>query len=316
MNGKNLNVHYRRNAYSKKRIKVILAIVGALVAILVALFLIIGGVLKNKVEDDKQNSEDQTANITDEPVAHAEVGSVNGYGISLSGLTTSLISEKTQAISRSDGDNVVFVARDESGKEIYKSALAENLGKQSASSSFVEASDIASRAANRGLSASAILPIHSFDVKNDLERAAELFYDATICAELYREGADDVLITLKGKKITEDNLEELLRFSDWVKELEGDVVLGIAISRELLESEDAEVTVAKLWEKYDFLALDLTDVKSANDISQNGESNEMQFYLLMYKMRVLLPELEEDELEEYVSVLGAMNVNNWQTIVY
>lgn len=314
VNGKNLNVHYRRNAYSKKRIKFILIIAAVLVAILAVLFLIIGGALKGKVDEDKQKGENQTTPNADEVTVHTEVPSVNGYGISLSGITTSAISDKAQQISRDDGDNLVFITRDDSGKELYRSTLAENMGKQS-TSQYIDVTDIGTRASNRGLTASAIVPIYSFGIKSDLERAAELFYDAAICAELYREGADDVLISLEGTDIDEDNVDELLRFSDWVKDLDSEVVLGIAITRDLLESEEAEVTVAKLWEKYDFLALDLTELQKAEDISKNGESNEVQFYLLMYKMRVLLPDVPTEELEAFVSALGAMNVDNWQTVV-
>ena len=315
MNGKNLNVRYRRNTYAKTRLKVILAIVGGLAAILLILFLAVGGSLKNKVEDNNKNDDPITDAGVDDSLPHRQALQVNGYGLSLSGLTQSGASDKALEVSKAGGDNISFIARDEAGKELYKSALATDMGKQSSGTSYIDVTDIASRAKNRSLSTSAILPVSSFSKKDDIQRASQLFYDAAICAELYREGASDVLVRLEDTKISEDNIDELLRLAEWVHDLDEEVVLGITVTRKLIESEGAEVMIAKLWEGFDFIALDLTDIKSADELSQNSEGDEIQFYLLMYKMRVLLPDLSGEELQSVVAALNSMNVDNWQTVV-
>lgn len=315
MNGKNLNVRYRRNTYAKTRLKVILAIVGGIVAILLVLFLVIGSSLKNKVDDNNKNDAPATEDNATEMNVRKEVRQVNGYGLSLLGLSTSGAYDKALEVSKADGNNISFVVRDNAGKELYKSALATDMGKQSSSTQYIDVTDIASRAKNRSLSASAIVPVYSFSKKDDIQRASQLFYDASICAELYREGASDVLVKLEGTKISDKNIDELLRLAEWVDDLDDEVVLGITVTRELIEAEDAEVIISKLWESFDFIALDLTDLKSAEELSQNSESDEMQFYLLMYKMRVLLPDLSGEEIESIVTSLNAMNVDNWQTVV-
>ena len=56
MNGRNLNVRYRRNEYAKKRNKVIAIIVTTIVVLLLASFLIVGGLLKMKVDNDRQHT--------------------------------------------------------------------------------------------------------------------------------------------------------------------------------------------------------------------------------------------------------------------
>ena len=314
MNGKNLNVRYRRNTYARTRLKVILAIVGGLAAILVILFLVIGGSLKNKLDDN--NSDTPTTDQAGVPSPERkEAIQVNGYGVSLSGLTSTGASEKALEISKAGGNNVSFTVRDEAGKELYKSALAADMGKQTSGAQYIDVTDIVSKAKNRSLSTSAIVPVYSFSKKDDIQRASQLFYDAAICAELYREGASDVLIRLEGTKISENNIDELLRLADWVHDLDGEAVLGITVTRQIIESENAEVIIARLWEKFDFIALDLSDLKTADELSQNSEGDEIQFYLLMYKMRVLLPDLSGEELESIVSALNAMNVDNWQTVV-
>ncbi len=311
MNGRNLNVRYRRNVYAKTRMKVIAIIAAVVVAVLLIAFLIVGGMLKNKVDDDRNNGgEAQTTNVdATQPQTNSQA--VKGYGISLSGVTTTKISDKATEIQKAGGSNMCFVTRDSSGKELYKSSLAQSMGKQS-SSDLIDVSDINSRAANKGLSVSAIVPVNAFSKKNDLERATQLFYDASVCAELYREGADDVLIKLEGTKVTDSNIEELLRVADWAKSLDSNVTIGVAITIDVIESESAEVIVGKLSEKYDFLALDLTGDKPWE--SNDANNSEMQFYLIMYKMRVLLPDASGAELSTMTDYLKKMGVENWQTV--
>ena len=311
MNGRNLNVRYRRNEYAKKRNKLILIIVSVVLVLLLAGFLIVGSLLKGKVDDDRQNAANDTVQNEQPEVPHANVGAVKGYGISLSGVTTTKISDKATEIQRAGGSNMSFVARDSSGKETYSSSLARSMGKQS-QTDLIDVSEINSRAANKGLTASAIVPVTAFSKKDDLERATQLFYDASVCAELYREGADDVLLKLEATEITESNLEELLRFSDWVKSLDNEVTIGIALTPAVLEKESAEVIIGKLWERYDFLALDLTAAKPWE--SSDAGNNEIQFYLLMYNMRVLLPDATGTELSVMTDYLKGMGVENYQTV--
>ena len=318
MNGKNLNVQYRRNSYAKKRIKVIAAIIGISLALLLILFLVIGGLLNDKVEDDKKEDSTRPVSDSEEKLPHAQLPSVKGYGISLSGITTSAISDKVSEISKADGSGINFVVRDADGKEIYDSSLAQSMGKQSSSNSYIEIGSIASRAANRGLRASAIVPVTAFSVKDDLERSVLLAYDAALCAEISRDGADDVLIRLQGSKVTEDSVDELVRLADTVKGIEDEALIGISLTREMLEEEGSEILVAKLWESFDFLAFDITDIDTEDDPKEFAEENvnsEMHYYLLRYNMRVLLPDVVGDDLEDMVSVLTDKGLSNWQTVI-
>ena len=314
MNGKNLNVRYRKNTYAKTRIKVVLAMLGIGLAVLLVLFLVVGGWLNKKLKGDDGNTVIHGSQNTNDVVERKEVSSVRGYGVTLSGATATVISEKASEIARVGGNNISFVVRDAAGNEIYNSTLAQSMGKQTAGS-YIDIGDIENRATGRGLSSSAIVPVYSFGKQNDIERAAQLFYDAAICVESSREGADDVLIKLEGTEITDENIDEVLRIAEWVKDLDENVVLGITLTRDFLCKEGVETLVGRLWEKYDFLSLDLTGMQSGESVSQDGSNNEIQFYLLMYKMRVLLPDLPAEELQGIIAELGSMNVDNWQTVV-
>ena len=103
-----------------------------------------------------------------------------------------------------------------------------------------------------------------------------------------------------------------MRFSDWVRSLDAEVTIGIAITPAVLEKDSAEVIVGKLWEKYDFLALDLTAAKPWESSGTSG--SEIQFYLLMYNMRVLLPDATGAELSLMTDYLKGMGVENFQTV--
>ena len=314
MNGKNLNVRYRKNTYAKTRIKVVLAMLGIGLAVLLVLFLVVGGWLNKKLKGDDGNTVIHGSQNTNDVVERKEVSSVRGYGVTLSGATATVISEKASEIARVGGNNISFVVRDAAGNEIYNSTLAQSMGKQTAGS-YIDIGDIENRATGRGLSSSAIVPVYSFGKQNDIERATQLFYDVSICVESSREGADDVLIKLEGTEITDENIDEVLRIAEWVKDLDENVVLGITLTRDFLCKEGVETLVGRLWEKYDFLSLDLTGMQSGESVSQDGSNNEIQFYLLMYKMRVLLPDLPAEELQGIIAELGSMNVDNWQTVV-
>ena len=317
MNGKNLNVQYRRNSYAKKRIKAIVAITTIVIIALVVVFFIVGKVLKNKVDgNNEEKSGAATTEVTDSLV-HAELPSVNGYGVSLLGLTEQAISDKLSAIAGLEGSGVNFVARNSSGEEIYSSSVAKNMGKQNASAGYVSVADIASKAKSRNLRVSAILPVSAFSVSDDLERSVLLAYDAAVCAELSREGADDVLISLGGSEVTKENIDELILFAENVKNIDADVLLGISLGRAMLEDEGSEVLVSKLWEAYDFLAYDISAPEADKDILTFAEESvnaEVHYYLLRYNMRILLPALEGTELEGVVGVIKGKGLSNWQTV--
>ena len=167
MNGKNLNVRYRRNTYAKTRIKIIVTVLGILAALAIVAFLVIGGMLGSKVDADRNGQASGETQDTENVTPRTEVAAVKGYGVTLSGATTTTISDKATEISKAGGSNISFVVRDSSGKELYSSALAQSMGKQSAGS-YIDITDVESKASAQGLSSSAIVPIYSFSKKDNI----------------------------------------------------------------------------------------------------------------------------------------------------
>ena len=86
----------------------------------------------------------------------------------------------------------------------------------------------------------------------------------------------------------------------------------------MLEDEGSEVIVSKLWDAYDFLAYDISEVEADKHVltfAEESINSEVHYYLLRYNMRILLPALDAAELEEVVGVIKGKGLSNWQTVV-
>ena len=317
MNGRNtggraLGVRYRNSSYVKKRAKVIVIICAVALALIALTLLIVGNVLRaNSVDKHEQ----PMGNENNTPVdAGSDVPSVNGYAMSLtsvnSGETT--INSYVSRAKNLGGDAISFAARDASGSELYSSALARNMGKQTGNTTV---KDINNRAGS--LRVSAGVSVSALGEKDAVYRSVLLAYDAGICAELYAGGVDDVFISLTKGKVNSESIEALLNFADSVKNIDSTVVLGLALSNEFFALSDADTLIDRLSEKYDFLLLDLTGTKTESDVAEyvRKSVDAAQLYVMMYEMRVLLPETDEETTESMLAALKAKSIDNWQVYI-
>ncbi len=315
MNGKNLNVRYRRQSqlYAKRRIKVIIAISAAVLAVLIAVFLIVGNLWRRKIEEGKNHTLENDTPATD---VVSTVPSVNGYALSLSGVNagTNTISAYVNRARGLGGNGLCFAARTSDGKELYSSSLAQSMGKQTASSGNVTLRNVVNGAGSLNLSAG--VDVTAFTESDAVKRSVALAYDAAICAELARGGVDDVFIRLSGvTSLSQTNLDELLRFVDTVKGIESTAKIGVALPKGFFSTQGADVIVDTLSESFDFLLYDITGYTSASGSATSYVSANIdpaQLYIMMYKMRVLLPTGEDSVIAEMVSALGTKSIKNWQ----
>jgi len=307
-----MGVRYRNSSYAKKRVKVIVIISAVVLALIAIILLVVGNILRANSEDKHEKPMGNENDIAVE--AGSDVPSVNGYAMSLSGVNAgeaTLNSYVTRA-KNLGGDTISFAARDASGNELYSSALARNMGKQSGKTTL---KDINSRAGS--LRVSAGVSVSAFSEKDAVYRSVLLAYDAGICAELFAGGADDVFIRLKNGKVNSESVEALLNFAVSVKNIDASTVLGLALPSEFFSLSDADTLIDSLSEKYDFLLLDLTEIKSGSDVAEYVKSSvdAAQLYVMMYEMRVLLPEADEETTEAMITALTAKSIDNWQVYI-
>ncbi|MGM9683551.1 MAG: hypothetical protein ACI3XQ_08125 [Eubacteriales bacterium] len=305
MNGKNLNVRYHRNSYARKKMRAIIIICAVALLTLALLLVVIGNILKNKTDNDTQqpNREPSSSDGQSEDV-HTSVPEVNAYDIPLSGLNSSLLSEKINAIKSAGGNAASLSLRGESGSELYSSDTAKKLGYQTASASLANLGDVTSRLSSENIYASGFLELKAFESPDDTVRSVMLAYDAAICAEAYRTGLRDVIV--RCPDISGEKVGDLLRLAESIRSIEPNCIIGISLTRDFLDSENSAEYVASLWDNYDFLAFDLTDCDIENPYSYVEDSvGGVLYYLLRYNMRLLLPSSDNEEITE--SILSALN---------
>ena len=320
MNGRNMGtrpkgVRYRNTSYAKKRAKVIIIIVAVVLAVVALTLLIVGNILRANSED---KHEKPMGNENDTVVdAGSDVPSVNGYAMSLAKVNSGDTAVSTYVTrARNLGGNAIsFAARDASGNELYSSELARSMGKQTAGSVKATLRDIDNRAG--ALRISAGVNVSALGEKSDIYRSVLLAYDAGICAELYAGGADDVFIRITKGSVNSDSAEALMNFAQSVKNIDGTAVLGLALTDEFFGLADADTLIDRLSDKYDFLLLDLTNVKAGSDVAEYVKSSvdAAQLYVMMYEMRVLLPEADEETTEAMITALTAKSIDNWQVYI-
>lgn len=311
--GKSMNVRYKRNSYARKRMKIIIAICALALVALAVILIIIGNTLKDK-SDGNLLLNDNTQNPSGtEPPPHASVGSVNGYAVSLEGLTSSDLYTRLSEIKKTGGNSVCYTVRADDGSEIFKSSVAQDNGKQAAGNDYISAKSLADRAEDRELHSSAVVDVYSFSEKDAAKRSVKLAYDAAIGAELAIGGIDDVIFRVSS--ISADNIEELCQVAESAKKIHSEAIIGISIPMDTLEGEGSEILIDRLWQSFDFLAFDMTkrpDKDADEYITKNVEA--AYYYLLRYNARVLLPSADTEALAEIIEALTAKNISNWQTV--
>ena len=315
MSGRGMSVRYRNTSYTKKRAKVIVIISAVALALIAIALLIVGNILRARSEEKYERPiGDQNDAVVE---AGSDVPAVNGYAMSLSNVNSGAVSVNTYVSSARNlgGNAICFAARDASGNELYASSLALSMGKQSGSGR-VTLRDIDNRAGS--LRTSACVGVSALGEQNSIYRSVLLSYDAGICAELFDGGVDDVFIKLTKGKVESENIETLLNFADSVKNIDSSVVLGIALTNDFFALSDADTLIDRLSEKYDFLLLDLSvDIPSGKDVTEYVKESvdAAQLYVMMYKMRVLLPEADSETAANMVATLKAKSIDNWQVYI-
>ena len=139
---------------------------------------------------------------------------------------------------------------------------------------------------------------------------------AAVVAEALRSGIDDILLIVPD--LTEAHLSEFYRFVDGIYQLCPEAILGLAIGQNIIDSTNSAAIIDSLIQKLSFLSLDLTNNNGTDPktyIEEKANKSEMHYNLIRYKMRVLIPELEDKQAQtELIEVLKSGGISNWQIL--
>lgn len=314
MSDKSFGVRYRQNAYARKRMKVIIIIAVSSVLVLALALMLIGNILKSKSESQIiLSGGDKDSNATMSTSPHASIGAVNAYAIALEGLSSSELSGKFEEIRGMGGNAVCFRVRNSDGRELYKSAVAQDFYRVSDTSSLILPERLSNKDGYNRLYSSACIDVYAFSEQDAARRSVKLAYDAAIGAELIASGFDDVIFRIP--EINADNIDEVVRIADTLKSIHPSAAVGVSFTRALVDAESSSELVARLWDSFDFISYDLALYKEGDAESFVVENTSAaHYYLLRYNARVLLPSVDEKTRAQMLKALSDKGITNWQIV--
>ena len=309
---RNRHVQYRRSIYRKRRIRTIVITVIVSIALLVALFLIIGNVFFDKTnEESPRNKHKETETVL--PSLPAEsVRQINGACVSLEGSLKS-VSSAISSCAQSGAKEISVRLNSSDGKLVHHSDIASRLGYSILGNGTISVSAIVQEADEYSLYVSGIYYVSSFAEDDELARSVKVAELATVISESLRAGLDEVI--LLAPDITAEQCSEIGHLISEIRAFVPEAVIGFALPDAIVGSADAEL-IDSLAMSTSFIALDLTRKKDSDPIAFAEErTGSMQYYLLRYKMRVLIPLSENtDTKAALIEAVESKGIHNWQTV--
>ena len=304
---------YRVRAYRRSWQNIVMIVLVVIVVLLVAFF-VIGNRLNDRDDVDVDNTMPSVSGTQDMPAQSIPLDySINGYAVNIAGISQSDFSDSVGAISLEGVSAISVNFTTSDGKLLYSSEVADSLGYQSDSQGLLSASAICSSATARGFFVSGYMSVNSHKESDGKIAAVKRSYEAAIACELIEKGVRDIVV--RCDKLRAEDIDAFASLGKAIKAINGEARVGIALSKEILSSEDSAIYVDKLKKAYGFICLDLSTPDDA-DVSAYVESSvsENQLYILRDNIRILLPVTDDETLEELKELLAANNVSNWQVV--
>ncbi len=312
MNRSRGRVSYRRRAYRKNRIKLIIGVVAAVLATVFIALVIAGNVIGDKVENNvtKRN---QKSNQT-EALPHGEVKKVLAYPVPIYVEGTSLLATRIKNAAEDGYTDACFFLDGADGTLCYNSEMAISLGKHVSKADMPTLQKAMTAFHDKDMHAVGMTHLSEFNTDDDLARSAAIGYYSALIAEALRSGVDDVMIFVG--EIPVERYAELRELARDVHRLCPDGKIGLSLPVSVLSDQSNSELVDELWDYFDYLAADLTKVEAgegqtlsdATDATLGG----MLYYLLRYDMRVLVPHVSD--ATQMAQILDTVKQNGSENI--
>ena len=312
MNGKR-HMKYRKSIYRKRRIRAIIIISAIILALLIAVFLIIGNVFFDKANKDSDMPETTSSEVSSLPTLPSDSArQIKGTAISLRDGLSSLSSSLDSVIDSGASEISVMMTTPD-GKLTHHSDIAERMKYSIFNDNAVSLTSLIERADDRSLYVSGVYYISAFSEEDDLARSVLIAELATVISEAFQTGLDEAV--LLAPDISKEQYSEILHLISEIRAFVPNAKVGFALPKTLVESNDAKA-IDELAMSVSFLALDLTGYgDTAPQVFAQERISSMLYYLIRYKMRIILPSLEDSEIQNSViSTVESSGIYNWQTI--
>lgn len=308
MNNRNLHMRYRRSVYRRQRIRAIFIIIGVALVLLFLLFLILGNVFWAKLEKPDTKVEETTPTDTQSGLPADRVRQISSSPISLSQDSAAIVSE-IDALAANGVSAISFSMTDANGTLLYHSDIALAKGFSISANQSLSLQEVCSAADKHGMYVSASFVVGAVSESDRLARSVLLAEAAAVITEAFEQGVDDVVLV--APSLSHEQYEEAIRLAESVRTFVPSAVIGLALPNAQATAPNAE-QIDNLAMNFDYLAVDLTQY---GDTDPNAYAEErlsaMQFYLLRYKMRVLIPTLSDgDRTDAIVQKASDTGVTN------
>ncbi len=279
----------------------------ALAAIVFAL--ILGNILKDKVEALPEPPKETEKLPTEEEPPTLDAKSINGIPVTLKNVTDNTYYSVLSQIP-SGTTAVSLTLFDENGTPYYNSSVAAAFEKPRGDLTLGRVFE----AVGEEIYASVIFPSEALLNTENEKQAVLNAYEVSLIKELYEAGADDIIITLAGDfpKVDDDFIA---RLSDMVYSLrhhcEG-MRIGISLPPELATDGNNALALERLSKTVDILALDLTECESHESFTHI--LSRASINILRREMRLLIRNANEKELLALTETLDKYEMRNRQVV--
>ena len=307
---------YRKRRRRRQTLRVTLIVLACVLAALVTAFMIIGNMLLDAI-DEPTDSDSEQGRETAAPASElAKASQIGGYPLLVQSADSSTFANRLSALTDAGAAAVSLPLNTSENVLLYRSDVAARLGLQSASAPTVSLETAVSIAKQSGVYVSGIFTMTAFEEENDLVRSVQLSHAAAIVTEAFRAGIDDVL--LLAPAWTDARLEELIRFTESVRAMQSDAVLGFAIARNVFDAQEPSSLLDQLSQSMNYLAMDATYLQGDDPVSAvDGLIHDPQYHydILYYEMRILLPDgADENQRANLIHTTEASGIRNWQIL--
>ncbi len=308
MNRNQRHLQYRNSIYRKRRIKTVLLLCGAVLAVAFVIFLIVGNILHSKTEENpnESNNTHNSTEATDAPLPAAR--QIGAYALPLLGDKS--FSERLAAI-RPNANAVCINLNRADGTLLFASSLASSFSKLEQEAGAVSLEDTLEAVNDSGFYTTAVLYIPTANEGSLPFDDMELSLWAGIASEALQSGVGDVLLICRSA--TEDDITRLTDIAAKIRKNVQKSTIGFALSRDIVGSENRERLIDTLSTHFNYLALDTTLDRENNPLAFiESQISAMQYLLIRYNMRVMLPSAaDSDTTDSYISKANEYSLNSW-----
>ncbi len=313
MNRGNRHLSYRKSVYRRRRIRVVLIVIGIVLAVLLALFLILGNLFFDKVQSNPEPpKKGDTPTDVATPFPFESVRHVKASLLSVNGSTSAVLS-RLRALTEAGSTAVSLPLTDASGTLLYHSEQATVGNYAIRGSASLALSDLAEAAHASGTYLCGTYVLSAASEENPLTRSVLLAESAAVLAEAFLAGVDDIVIITPS--LTAEQQTELLRLLETVRAFAPNAIVGLSLPEVEIAAPDA-TRIDSLARAFDYLALDLTAYGEEAPVTfAESRMSTMLYYLLRYEMRVLIPALEDEMTQTaLISAVEKESVDNWMLV--